>query len=95
MDIANEVIESMLTKFNSERKWTLQAIAQLSEEDLTWTPDLESNSITNLVAHIRGCVHSRIETIFFDIPDTRDRDKEFEHGLKYSKYRTNNICSKD
>ncbi len=35
MEIANEVIESMLIKFNSERKWTLQAIGQLSEEDLT------------------------------------------------------------
>lgn len=85
MEIANEVIESMLIKFNSERKWTLQAIGQLSEEDLTWVPNSESNSITNLVAHIRGCVHSRIETIFYDIPDTRDRDKEFERGLKYSK----------
>lgn len=91
MEIANEVIESMLTKFSSERKWTLQAIAQLSEEDLTWTPNFESNSIINLVAHIRGCVHSRIETIFFDVPDTRDRDKEFEHRLTYSKAQVYNM----
>lgn len=92
MEIANEVIESMLVKFNSEKKWTLQAIAQLSEEDITWVPNSESNSITNLVAHIRGCVHSRIETIFFDIPDTRDREKEFEHGLKYSKEQVYNMA---
>lgn len=84
MEIASEVIESMLVKFKSEQKWTLQAIAQLSEEDINWSPNLESNSIANLVAHIRGCVHSRIETIFFDIPDTRDRDKEFERGLTMS-----------
>ncbi|MGZ7440797.1 DUF1572 family protein [Paenibacillus sp. TH7-28] len=84
MDIASEVIESMLIKFKSEKKWTLQAIAQLSEEDINWSPNTESNSIANLVAHIRGCVHSRIETIFFDIPDTRDRDKEFERGLTMS-----------
>jgi hypothetical protein len=81
MEIASEVIQSMLVKFKSERKWTLQAIAQLSEEDITWSPNPESNSIANLVSHIRGCVHSRIETIFFDIPDLRDRDKEFEPGL--------------
>lgn len=48
-----------------------QAIGQLSEDDLTWVPNSESNSITNIVAHIRGCVHSRIETILYDIPDTR------------------------
>lgn len=84
MDIANEVIESMLVKFRSERKWTLQAIAQLSAEDIMWAPNEESNSIANLVAYIRGCVHSRIETIFLDIPDIRDRDKEFARGLKIS-----------
>lgn len=85
MDIAYEVIESMLVKFKSEGKWTLQAIEQLSEEDITWSPNSESNSIANLVAHIRGCAHSRIETILFNIPDTRDRDKEFEHGLIMTK----------
>jgi uncharacterized damage-inducible protein DinB len=91
MDIASEIIGSMLVKFHSERKWTLQAIAQLSDEDITWSPHSESNSIANLVAHIRGCVHSRIETIFYNIPDTRDRDKEFERGLKISNEQAYNI----
>lgn len=85
MEIALELIESMLVKFKSEKKWTLQAIEQLSEEDITSSPSLESNSVANLVAHISGAVHSRIETILLDIPDTRDRDKEFEKGLKMSK----------
>ncbi|MCL6603173.1 MAG: DUF1572 domain-containing protein [Paenibacillus sp.] len=85
MDIALELIESMLVKFRSEKKWTLQAIEQLSEEDITWSPIPESNSIANLAAHIRGAVHSRIETIFLNIPDTRDREKEFERGLEVSK----------
>lgn len=85
MEIASEVIESMLVKFRSERKWTLQAIEQLSEEDITCSPGPDSNSIANLIAHIRGAVHSRIETIFYSIPDTRDREKEFEKGLEMSK----------
>jgi uncharacterized damage-inducible protein DinB len=91
MDIETEVIDSMLVKFISERKWTLQAIAQLSEEDITWQPISESNSIANLIAHIRGCVHSRIETIYYDIPDLRDRDMEFEPGLKISKEQAYNM----
>ncbi|MDF2926601.1 MAG: hypothetical protein K0R57_5515 [Paenibacillaceae bacterium] len=85
MDIANELVESMLVKFKSEKKWTLQAIEQLSEEDIMWSPTPEGNSIANLIAHIRGAVHSRVETILFDIPDTRDRAKEFERGLRMSK----------
>ncbi|MBP1960825.1 DUF1572 family protein [Paenibacillus aceris] len=85
MEIAIELIESMLGKFTSEKKWTLQAIEQLSEDDIISSPSPESNSIANLVAHIRGAVHSRIETILLDIPDTRDRNKEFEKGLKMSK----------
>ncbi|MFB9276948.1 DinB family protein [Cohnella cellulosilytica] len=84
MDVATELVDSMLTKFKSERKWTLQAIAQLSDEDIIWSPNADSNSIANLVAHIRGCVHSRIETIFYNIPDTRNRDDEFERGLAMS-----------
>jgi len=85
MNIACELIESMLVKFSSEKKWTLQAIEQLSDKDITWSPTQESNSITNLIAHISGAVHSRIETIFLNIPDTRDREKEFERGLEMSK----------
>jgi hypothetical protein len=85
MNIAFELIESMLVKFRSEKKWTLQAIEQLSEEDITWSLTPESNSIANLVAHISGAVHSRIETILFNIPDTRDREKEFERGLEMPK----------
>ncbi|MFF2484271.1 DinB family protein [Paenibacillus sp. NPDC058071] len=84
MDITTEFLDSMLIKLRSERKWTLQAIDQLSDEDIVWSPTSESNSIANLVAHISGAVHSRIETIFFDIPDARDRDKEFERGLAMS-----------
>lgn len=85
MDMASELIESMLIKFRSEKKWTLQAIEQLSEEDITCIPTEGSNSIANLIAHISGAVHSRIETILLDIPDTRDRDAEFEPGLQMSK----------
>jgi hypothetical protein len=85
MDIALEFIESMVIKFRSEKRGTLKAIEQLSEEDITWSPTPKSNSIANLVSHIRGAVHSRVETIFFNIPDIRDREKEFERGLEMSK----------
>ncbi|MBS4203619.1 DUF1572 family protein [Lederbergia citrea] len=85
MDISILLIDSMLEKFISEKKWVYQAIDQLSEEDIVWHPTLESNSIANLISHIRGTVHQRLETVFFNVADERDRDKEFERGLHLSK----------
>jgi uncharacterized damage-inducible protein DinB len=60
-------------------------IQQCSEADIVWRPTAESNSIANLVAHIWGTVHQRVEILFFDVPDTRDRDKEFDKELLMSK----------
>ncbi|WP_084287844.1 DUF1572 family protein [Paucisalibacillus globulus] len=67
------------------KKWVYQAIDQLSEKDIVWHPTPESNSIANLIFHIRGTVRQRLETIFFNEPEKRDRDKEFERGLQLSK----------
>ncbi|MHB1681541.1 MAG: DUF1572 family protein [Bacilli bacterium] len=85
MDLSVFFIDSMLGKFRDEKKWVLQAIGQLSEDDIVWAPTPESNSIANLVSHIRGTVRQRLETVFFNVRDTRDRDKEFERGLQLSK----------
>lgn len=79
------LIDFLLKKYNSEKKGTLQVIEQLSDEDIIWAPTPESNSVANLVAHIWGTVHQRIETVFFNIPDTRDRDKEFQRDLQMTK----------
>lgn len=81
-------IESVWSKFVAERKWFIQCIEQLDEEDINWAPTADSNSIANLVSHIRGTVHSRIEILLLDIPDTRERDKEFEKGLQLTKQHT-------
>jgi hypothetical protein len=85
LDNTSLLIDFLLKKYKSEKKWTLHVIEQLSEEDIVWAPTPDSNSIANLVAHIWGTVHQRIETAFFNVPDTRDRDKEFERGLQLSK----------
>ncbi|MDF2653070.1 MAG: hypothetical protein K0Q73_8875 [Paenibacillus sp.] len=71
-----------------------KTIEQLSEDDIFWRPTSESNSIANLVAHIWGTVHQRVEIVFFDVPDTRDREKEFEKGLQMSKEEAIHLISK-
>lgn len=85
MELSIALIESFQWKFRGERKWMPILLKQLSEEDIVWRPTPESNSIANLVAHIWGTVHQRVEIVFRDVPDTRDREKEFEVGLVMSK----------
>ncbi|KRF03374.1 hypothetical protein ASG89_23315 [Paenibacillus sp. Soil766] len=94
MESAPLLIEFLLKKYNSEKNGTLQVIEQLSDEDIVWAPTPESNSIANLVAHIWGTVHQRIETVFYSIPDTRDREKEFERGLQLSKRQAIELIAK-
>ncbi|MBD2864506.1 DUF1572 family protein [Paenibacillus oceani] len=92
MDISSAFIESTLTKFKADKKWLLQAIDQLDEDDIAWSPTEESNSIANLIAHIRGTAHSRIEILLHPIPDTRNRDQEFERNLRLSKDQTKTMA---
>ncbi|GAA3410542.1 DUF1572 family protein [Paenibacillus hodogayensis] len=91
MDVSLLLLDSMLGKFRAEKKWVLQALGQLSDEDIVWAPTPESNSIANLIAHIRGTVHQRIETIFKGVPDIRDRQSEFERGLYLSNEQATNL----
>ncbi|NOU75595.1 DUF1572 domain-containing protein [Paenibacillus sp. LMG 31458] len=65
LDSTSILIDFLLKKYKSEKNGTLQVIEQLSDEDIVWAPTPESNSIANLVAHIWGTVHQRIETAFF------------------------------
>jgi hypothetical protein len=94
LDSTSLLIDFLLKKYKSEKKGTLQVIEQLSDEDIVGAPTPESNSIANLVAHIWGTVHQRIETTFFNVPDTRDRDKEFELGLQLSKEQALKLITK-
>lgn len=65
------------------KKWVYQAIKQFSEED--YDIQLQRVTIANLISHIKGPVPQRLETVFFNVADKRDRDKEFERGLHLSK----------
>jgi uncharacterized damage-inducible protein DinB len=60
-----------------ERRW-LAAVEQLNEEQLNWRPNEGSNSIANLVVHIRGNVSERISAGINGEDSQRDRDAEFE-----------------
>jgi len=59
------------------RKRGAAAIAQLSDDDVNWRPNDESNSVVNLVVHMAGNLHQTIEGAVGGRPAARDRDLEF------------------
>lgn len=85
MELTGLLQEHLSGKFAALKRRTTAVIDQLSDEDINWSPNEDSNSIANLAAHIRGNVHQRIEVIFRNVEDTRDRDQEFESGLSHTK----------
>jgi len=60
------------------------AMEQLSQEDLNWRPNPESNSIANLVFHMDGNLRSRVGEGIGRVPFQRDRDGEFNANADYA-----------
>ncbi|QOR64929.1 DUF1572 family protein [Cytobacillus suaedae] len=78
MEVSEIVISNLLSKFEQIKSRMLSVLNQLSDEDINWRPNEESNSIANLVTHIEGNIHQRIEAGISRHKDNRDRDGEFD-----------------
>lgn len=76
-DLGAQIIELYRNKLADLRRRAAEAMAQLSDADLNWRPNPESNSIANLVLHLAGNLHQRVEAGIGGAPDTRNRDAEF------------------
>ena len=55
-----------------------KCLDRLTDEQIWWRPNNESNSIGNLVLHLSGNVRQWINSGVGGLPDTRVRDGEFE-----------------
>ncbi|WP_449622321.1 DUF1572 family protein [Robertmurraya sp. Marseille-Q9965] len=82
MDFIKEHIRIKLTEL--EHRLT-KTISSLNNEDLNWRPNIKSNSIANLVIHIAGHIHQRIDVGIMQEKDHRNRDAEFSHELYIEK----------
>jgi Protein of unknown function (DUF1572) len=72
-------LESIILDLKRTKKQAEKAIAQLSDEDLHWQPDPESNSIAIIMKHIAGNMISRWTDFLTSDGEkpTRHRDGEF------------------
>lgn len=85
MDMRSNLAESLISKFALLKNRSVAVVKQLSNQDIKWSPNEESNTIANLALHIRETVRHRVESIFFGSQENRNRDKEFDSSLVLSK----------
>lgn len=78
--IGTEYLKVVRSRFREMKRTAEGAFAQLSDEQLFWAPNEESNSIATIIQHLRGNMLSRWTDLFTsdgEKPD-RNRDGEFE-----------------
>jgi uncharacterized damage-inducible protein DinB len=73
-----EIKDLLIKKFEEMEKRILSVLDQLNDEQVNWRPNESSNSIANLIVHIRGNVNERISGEILGKKVSRERDKEFE-----------------
>jgi uncharacterized damage-inducible protein DinB len=64
------LVEDLLPKIKA-------AVALLSEDELWWRPNPQSNSVGNMILHLSGNVRQWIVSGVGHAPDRRKRDQEF------------------
>lgn len=55
-----------------------RCLERLTDEDIWWRPDEESNSIGNLLLHLNGSTRMWVVSGVGGAPDLRDRQREFD-----------------
>ena len=76
-----QYLTSAIRQFTTYKQLAEKAMAQIDEQELNWQANEDSNSVVNIVKHMRGNMISRwtdFLTTDGEKPD-RKRDGEFEH----------------
>ena len=85
MNAVEEVIALQRAKYLDLERRLVNAMEQLSDDDLNWRPNEESNSIANIVLHITGSLRQRFVAGIGGNTITRDRDDEFNSRTTFTK----------
>jgi hypothetical protein len=84
MNIGGEYLKTVIKRFTEAKLTTEKAIDQLTESELFWSPNEESNSIAIIIKHMSGNMVSRWTDFLHtdgEKPD-RNRDNEFVGDIK-------------
>ncbi|MRG87763.1 DUF1572 family protein [Salinibacillus xinjiangensis] len=72
--IGQEYLRIVVERFNSVKRLGDRTLEQLSEQELHWSPNEESNSVAIIIKHMSGNMISRWTDIF-----TSDGEKEYRN----------------
>jgi hypothetical protein len=78
--IEQQYIDSVLKRFMEYKSLGEKAMSQLTDEELVWMPNTESNSIAIIIQHMHGNMVSRWTNFLTEDGEKewRKRDSEFE-----------------
>ena len=84
MNIGSEYVTTVIQRFTDGKETAEKALDQLTEDELFWVPNEESNSIAVIIKHMSGNMVSRwtdFLTTDGEKPD-RNRDQEFVEDIQ-------------
>ena len=84
MNIGSEYVTTVIQRFTDGKETAEKALDQLTEDELFWVPNEESNSIAVIIKHMSGNMVSRwtdFLTTDGEKPD-RNRDQEFVEDIE-------------
>lgn len=84
MNIGREYLKTVIKRFTEAKITTEKAIEQLTEGELFWSPNEESNSIAIIIKHMSGNMVSRWTDFLHTDGEKpyRNRDHEFVEDIK-------------
>jgi hypothetical protein len=84
MNIGREYLKTVIIRFKDAKVTAEKAIEQLSESELFWAPNEESNSIAIIVKHMSGNMVSRWTDFLSSDGEkpNRNRDNEFVEDIQ-------------
>lgn len=87
MNTGEAFLQNAIKKFKAQKLLAEKAFAQLKEEDFSFKPSKDSNSIAVIVQHMSGNMLSRWTNFLTEDGEKpwRERDKEFETVLSVEK----------
>ena len=85
MEIARLFVDTSRSFLKDHLHGVQECMQRLSNEDIWWRPNKESNSIGNLMLHMSGSLYQWIVTGIGGAPDHRIRQQEFDERSLISK----------
>lgn len=79
--VDQHVLDVLRAEVSDLRKKAATVMDRLTDEQLNWRPNADTNSVANLAVHLAGNLRQRIVSGLGGAPDLRNRDAEFDEKL--------------